>query len=40
MLHVTGYGSNYLSNYAKMVYGIDINADVIENDKEIYKKII
>jgi ubiquinone/menaquinone biosynthesis C-methylase UbiE len=34
----TGYGSNYLSNYAKMVYGIDINADVIENNKEIYKK--
>jgi len=34
----TGYGSNYLSNYAKMVYGIDINADVIDNNKEIYKK--
>ena len=34
----TGYGSNYLSNYANLVYGIDINQDVIENNKEIYKK--
>ncbi len=32
-----GYGSNLLSYSAKQVYGIDINADVIDNAKEKYK---
>lgn len=34
----TGYGSNYLSNYATRVYGIDIDNDTIEKNKRIYNK--
>ena len=34
----TGYGSNYLSNYATTVYGIDIDNDTIETNKRIYNK--
>ena len=34
----TGYGSNYLSNYATTVYGIDIDNDTIEKNKRIYNK--
>ncbi len=34
----TGYGSNYLSNYATTVYGIDIDDETIEKNKKIYNK--
>lgn len=34
----TGYGSFLLSNVSKIVYGIDINSEVIEKNKEKYNK--
>ena len=33
-----GYGSNHLADFADRVFGIDIAADVIENNTENYRK--